>query len=122
MLHPNAEFNYEDEKWIKSNKNGTFSFVETNWANDSIWPGYWKSHAAFPISYDYMTLYGYRASLVRGSQPCPNMSQTTENENKMFFFRPYSSRTCHLRSGFSINLNNQQCYCLKTRNPDPVMY
>ena len=66
------------------------------WANDSIWPGYWSSMADFPISYDYMILkllhYG---DSQRGSDPCPN----SPKENIMFIFHPYSSRTCRLRLG-----------------------
>ena len=95
--YPSKEFNYSAGKWTKSKGNGLQKIVgEDEWANDSIWPGYWRSMADFPISYDYMILklihYG---NLKRGSDPCPNLPK----ENIMFVFHPYSTRTCRLRFG-----------------------
>ena len=98
-LNPDKEFSYGEDRWMKSKKNVPYDVVEeTEWANDSIWPGYWRSHADFPISYDFLTLklLGIQNFFERATPPCPNMSYS--ERHKMFLFRPYSSRTCHLRS------------------------
>ena len=87
------EFNYQDDKWKKSMRDGIQKNVEENeWANDSIWPGYWRSQANFPISYDNMILKLLRFQNLR-TPPCPNSPE----ENIMFVFHPYSTRTCRLR-------------------------
>ena len=100
--NPRPEFSYEYKRWIKSSNQNV---KEHEWASDAIWPGYWRTNAKFPISYDYLTL----KLLIdgknlegrgRSSNPCPNMTQTFGEENKMLLFYPYSSRTCRLRTGF----------------------
>ena len=106
--NPWQELSYENERWIKS-KNQIVK--EHEWASDSIWPGYWRTNAKFPISYDYLTLKLLTndesiEGRGRASNPCPNMTQTFGEENKMLLFYPYSSRTCHLRAGFFM-LSNQ---------------